>query len=293
MNTTVTVISVTYESGNVLADMLKSVPQGVPVIIVDNNSLNKSFLKEAVDRFGVQLVANAQNIGFGAACNKGAALAKSEFLLFLNPDARLEKDTLDELVKVATHYPKVAGINPRISDAQGKQIFKRSSKLIPRSEKMLRGWPDSDVEIPILSGAALFVRKKCFDTVGGFDESIFLYHEDDDLSLRLKAQCGPLMFARKALVSHAGGSSSPRTAKTARLKAWHMGRSRVYAVRKHSIPFGVSKAVVQAVLGLISPAIAVSKRKRAKNIAFMRGVMSSSFSSRESSGSQSDFRSRQ
>jgi GT2 family glycosyltransferase len=128
--------------------------------------------------------------------------------------------------------------------------------------------------LPVLSGAAFFVRRAAFEAVGGFDPAIFLYHEDDDLSLRLKAECGRLMFIAGAQVTHQGGGSSVRSPDVAALKAWHMGRSRVYAMRRHDRPLAFVQALTSAVWQLMSPLLLLSRRKRAKQVAFLRGVWS-------------------
>ncbi|MDW4550586.1 glycosyltransferase family 2 protein [Defluviimonas sp. D31] len=271
----VTVVSVCFNSMAVLPDMLASVPADTPVVLVDNASTDAAAVAELAGARGARLVRNAENRGFGVACNQGAALAGTEFVLFLNPDAQLMPDTLDELVAAAERHPHASAMNPRIAEADGSAYFKRHSHLMPRAEKMPRGWPEADREVTVLSGAALFVRRADFEAVGGFDPEIFLYHEDDDLSRRLRAERGPLMFVRAALVQHLGGRSSVRSPEVAALKAWHMGRSRVYAARKHGQKFAFGRALFQATAQLLSPAVLLSKRKRAKQWTFFRAVLAS------------------
>jgi len=77
-----------------------------------------------------------------------------------------------------------------------------------------------------------------------------------------------------APVRHIGGGSSVRSPLIARLKAWHMGRSHVYAARKHGQRFVFGRALFQAVLQLISPLTWFSARKRAKQIGLLKGVLS-------------------
>jgi GT2 family glycosyltransferase len=163
-------------------------------------------------------------------------------------------------------------MNPRIAEADGGEYFKRKSCLIPRSDWMARGWPGADCEVNVLSGAAIFVRRADFDAVGGFDPAIFLYHEDDDLSRRLYAERGPLMFIRAALVQHLGGRSSVRSPEVAALKARHMGYSRVYTMRKHGRPYAFARALISAFIQLCSPLVVLSRRKRAKQVALLKGT---------------------
>ena len=146
-----------------------------------------------------------------------------------------------------------------------------------RREWLPRGWPSADREVPVLSGAALFVRRADFEAVGGFDPQIFLYHEDDDLSLRLSAERGPLVFVRDALVRHQGGRSSARSPAVAALKARAGHGSRVYAARKHGLPLARSRVIGSALLQLASPLTWISPRKRAKQTAFLRGVLEGCF----------------
>jgi GT2 family glycosyltransferase len=133
--------------------------------------------------------------------------------------------------------------------------------------------PERDCTVPLLNGAAIFVRRAHFEAVGGFDERIFLYHEDDDLSIRLAEECGPLMHVQAATVRHAEGRSTVRTAETARFKAFHMGQSAVYAMEKHGRPAPKAKVVLDAVMQLLSPLALLSRRKRAKALGFLRGSL--------------------
>lgn len=260
----------------VLPDMLASLPDGVPVVLVDNtgSDAEDGGLSKLAAEQGVTLISNSENKGFGAACNQGAAALDTEFLLFLNPDATLAEGALDALISAATRHPKASAFNPRIASPTGTPLFKRHTHLLPKSQRMPRGWPEEDKEINVLSGAAFFVRRTAFEAVGGFDEKIFLYHEDDDLALRLRQACGPLMFVRSALVMHLGGRSTARSRKTAALKAWHMGRSRVYATRKHGRPLAFARALLSACRQLLSVSVLLSKRKRAKQAAYLKGVWS-------------------
>ena len=270
----VTVVTVSYNSMAVLPDMLASLPVGTRTIVVDNGSDDLADLRILTQRLKAELVELPENLGFGVGCNRGAARAVSEFILFLNPDALAEPGTLDALVAAMDRHPTASAANPRIMNADGSAYFKRRSTLMPRAEFMPRGWPRADREVTVLSGAALMVRRADFAAVGGFDPAIFLYHEDDDLSRRLRAERGPIMFIRDAVVRHLAGRSTVRSPRTAAFKAWHMGRSRVYTMRKHKRPFAFSAALVGAALQLLSPISLFSRRKRAKQWALLRGVIS-------------------
>ncbi|MCZ0812591.1 MAG: glycosyltransferase family 2 protein [Pseudomonadota bacterium] len=270
----VTVVTVAHNSLAVLPAMLASLPQGARTVIVDNASQDGAALAGLADQHGARLIRNKDNLGFGAACNIGASGTITEFLFFLNPDARLAPDALHALVTAADNHPEASAFNPAITDGRGRPYFKRASVLLPRTDKLAPGWPETDRELPVLTGAAFFVRRTAFEAMGGFDSEIFLYHEDDDLALRLKAGAGPLRFVRAAHVTHDAGNSTVRSPASAAFKAFHMGRSRVYATRKHGLPGAGRKALASALLQLLSPLTLLSARKRAKQTAFLRGILS-------------------
>ena len=270
------IVSVCYNSMSVLPDMLASIPKNIPVVLVSNAGENAdSSLAKLAESHDATLIVNKVNKGFGTACNQGADILKTELLLFLNPDAVLKPNALDALLTAVDLFPDAVAFNPRIISSSGIPFFKRRSPLLPRSKNMARGWPKTDCEVTILSGAALLVRRSIFEKAGGFDPAIFLYHEDDDLALRLCKNYGKLYYVYDALVMHMEGRSSERTPETAALKAWHMGRSRVYATKKHDRPMPFTHALIMALMQLLSIDVIIFRRKRAKQLAYLRGVISS------------------
>lgn len=269
----ITVVTVTYNSGQILPRMLASLPKSVPVIVIDNSSDDADLVAGFVHSAGGQFVRNTDNLGFGRACNLGAELAETELVFFVNPDVIFDSTAFNALLFAVDRYPSASAFNPAIHH-RGREFFRRRSVLIPRKRWMPRGWPRDDSEVVVLSGAALLVRKTCFDLVGGFDTKIFLYHEDDDLSIRLQKKCGPIMFIRSAHIRHLDGSSLHKTVNIPAFKAWHMGQSRVYAARKHDIPWAFQRALASALLQVVSPLTILSARKRSKQIAFLKGVLS-------------------
>lgn len=267
------IVTVTYDSLSVLPQMLASVPQGVPVSIVENGQGNGEALRKLISaRDGARLIVNAQNLGFGAACNLGAEGAGAEFLLFLNPDTALGAGAIDALERAMDSYPEAAAMNPLLLDARGGQTHRRSCALLAERMAIPRRGIEVDTETRILSGAALFVRRSAFDAVGGFDPKIFMYHEDDDLCLRLSALPARLMIIPAASVRHLAGRSSARSPQIAAIKGRAQGESLVYVLRKHRRPFPLMTAYRKAILQFLSPDFLFSARKRAKVFGFLNGV---------------------
>ena len=270
----ITVVSVAHNSAFVLPTMLASVPEGVPVIVVDNGSRDSDRIASIAQHHDARLIRNDGNVVFGQACNQTAAQVDTPLILFLNPDAELVHATVDRLAEASCRCPDASAFNPAIEHPNGAQFFKTSSPISPSRSKLPRGWPSDDRQVPVLSGSALLVRKRDFDAVGGFDPEIFLYCEDDDLSLRLEAGCGPLMFIRNARVIHRLGGSSGTGLETLRLKGRSFGHSLVYASLKHKKPMAFERALIRAAGMAFSLSSITSKTHRIWAFSHLQGVLS-------------------
>ena len=266
----VTVVTVAYNSADVLAGMADSLPVGVPLVIVNNGPEDGVSVLAAAK--GAQILNPGRNLGFGAACNLGAAVALTEWVFFVNPDARLEPDTLPQLLAAALAHPNATAFGPVLISDAGVASFKRRS-MLDRRQVAVRNPGSVPLLVPCLSGAALLVRKSAFDTVGGFDPAIFLYYEDDDLSFRLRA-IGPLMLVPQARVRHSSGKSSSASAALSRFKGYHWARSRVYVGRKHGLPLPWLNGMKNALWHLIRKRSWRSAELRAEAWGRLAGVWS-------------------
>ncbi|MEL6372677.1 MAG: glycosyltransferase family 2 protein [Pseudomonadota bacterium] len=227
----VCVVLVSYNSAGIIEEAIASAPPGCQVIVADNASGDASIVR--AQAAGAEVVALGENLGFGTACNRGAAASSRPLVLFLNPDARLAPGALEALLKAANAHPDAVAFNPRIMEASGEQFFRTRSRALPPDRQ---GMPTTDRAITILSGAALLCRRDAFEAIGGFDERIFLYCEDDDLGARLAQAGGQLRYVHDAVVTHAGGGSSTPSAQGERIKAYHLMWSRRYVAAKHGRP---------------------------------------------------------
>ena len=265
-----TIIVVCYNSSAILPGLLASLPKHVPVTLVNNSPYDR--LDHLVSH-QVRVISSDENVGFGVACNSGASTVDTQYILFLNPDTRLQVGALAALMKAAESFPDASAFNPIIVNTNGKVCNKRRSVLLPSGHGLSAQAIQVGGIVPVLTGAALMVRTDAFFEVGGFDPAIFLYHEDDDLSIRL-SKVGPLRIIKSAKVLHKGGYGSGDRIASAGIKAFHMGQSRVYAMRKHKRPIPLLRSLVWAILQLLSPVTWTSRRKFTKQINFLRGVLS-------------------
>lgn len=248
----VAVVSVAYKSMDVVPGMVASLPDGVRLYLVDNGP--DDGLRDWAAHQGIPLSVPPENVGFGAGCNLGAEAAlDADFYFFLNPDARLTPDTIGAFLAAAERYPDASAFGPEIRKPNGKPVSLRPSTLLPRGRGQKRkSFPDRDTRVRSLSGAALFVRGRSFRDIDGFDPRIFMYFEDDDLTIRLANLAGPLWYIPAAKVIHAGDGSSPPSAELARFKGYHYARSQIFMLRKLGKRFAFARGLASALRRCIS-----------------------------------------
>jgi len=267
---TVSVVLVTYQSANVLAKAIASVPDDVPVVVVDNASTDGSV--GLAESCGAMVLRNNQNLGFGTACNRGAAETRSDYILFMNPDARLKPDTLENLCEVAEAHPKTGAVGPVLVDKDGPVLPRKETLLEARKPMLAQKIPDKPVTTGFLSGAALMVRRSVFLAIGGFDERIFLYLEDDDLSLRIRRAGHSLMYIPEALVEHYQGHSTTGGPAILRLRNRHMMISTRYLSEKHGIEMDFVHMRRKAWRRLILALLIVDRTRVHTNIGRLQGL---------------------
>ena len=223
----VTAIVVTYNSAHCVEFFAPLQRLVSTLVVVDNGSEDDTGGRVAALTPAATWLPLGRNLGFGAANNRGAALARTKYLLLINPDCQLEAASLDAMVAVAQQHPEAAMVAPRLIDAAG------------RADDKFRWWgarsglnptpADAELCAVFLSGACLLVRRTAFEAVGGFDEGFFLYYEDDDLCARLRLARWSMLFTPAAVAAHRNRGST-RTATQHRveyLRAYHHARSKL------------------------------------------------------------------
>jgi GT2 family glycosyltransferase len=269
-------------------DMLRAGPPGagVEVIVVNNAQSDGAEVARHCAAQGVKCLQSAVNLGYGPACNLGAAHAQGRYVLFMNPDVRLSPASLQLLIDQCDEHQELVAIAPLQGDARGRVRGKRRAvgQAWTPSTRTLHRLSSAGTLKPtgFLGGGVLMVRKDAFDQVGGFDENIFLFHEDDDLCLRL-AKRGRMAYAAGVLAVHHSGRSSPRSEALTKTKAWHLGNSKAYVARKHYGTLAALVPLLEGVAKFANPAI-LTRRGRIKASAFLAGAWAGQFGGKTSFG---------
>lgn len=223
---TVSVVVVNHNGRHLLADCLGKLMelegQWHEVLVVDNASDDGSVEMMRTSFPRVRCIELPANLGFGVANNRGAAQSSGELLLFLNSDAWLSADALPRLV-AAFDDPKLALVAPQLVYPDGAlqftwapttgvfgealQMLRNRFEAKPWAHRLPPRWLRPLLGPGWLTAACWLMRRDAFEAVDGFDEAMFLYFEDVDLSLRLRRRGWKLRLVPQAKAVHIKGGS--------------------------------------------------------------------------------------
>jgi GT2 family glycosyltransferase/glycosyltransferase involved in cell wall biosynthesis len=179
------------------------------VIVVDNGSSDAT-AAELARRSWVTVITNAENRGFAAACNQGAAAATTGIVVFLNNDTLLPSRWLDALL-APLEEDEIVAAGPRSNAVSGPQLVadcRYDPTRVADLQRFARSWRENNrgtTDVERLVGFCLAVRASAFAEIGGFDERFEVGgYEDDDLCLRLRDAGGRLVIAHESFVHHVG-----------------------------------------------------------------------------------------
>jgi N-acetylglucosaminyl-diphospho-decaprenol L-rhamnosyltransferase len=248
------------------------------VLVVDNASPDRS--AEVVSDLSVEVVRAPRNGGFGYGCNLGVSRGHAEFVLLLNPDARLSPEGLRQLLDALAADSVLGAVGPRIVGQTGSLHF--SQRRFPRLRSSfsqalflqrlapLANWSDELIrdgaayerhERPDwISGACVLLRRDVAAELGGFDEGFFLYSEETDLFRRMRARGWEVGYVPDVTAHHEGGASAGPE-----LTERHWARSRVrYAFKHHGRLVALLEAAAVALGALTHAAVWLHRPQRAR-----------------------------
>ena len=197
------------------------------VIVVDNASSDGTVAMLRERHPHVRVIASERNLGFVLGNNVAAREARGEYLLLLNPDTALASDLLGGLAAKLGSDPGIGIAGPKLLNADGTIqatcaaklptpwneftsllfLHRLSPRLFPDRE--LSGWDHLDErDVESISGACLMIRRTLWESLGGFDEAVFMYAEDLDLCRRVAHAGVRLRYVPAVSVFHYEGSSA-------------------------------------------------------------------------------------
>lgn len=228
----VSIIFVYYNTPSELIDSVNSINQAVgdysyEIIIIDNHSPAK-VPKDALKTHASLLIKNETNIGYGAALNQGAKIAKGKYLLLSNPDIVFQKNAIYLMVDKLEKDSTIGIIGPQFLDSNKKiqnvgsdipflleSVFSFSilNKLFQNNQYSRKYFITNfdrkkEREIPAIAGACMLIRKNIFNKVKGFDERFFMYFEEADICYRISKARLRVLYYPAAKVIHFVGRSS-------------------------------------------------------------------------------------
>ncbi len=200
------IITVTWNSEKTIAKQIESVLQAVEGLkynffVVDNDSQDKTI--EIVKKYPqVQLIINDKNLGFGGAHNKIISKLSGQFLLLINPDMKLNADSVKPILDIMKKQKNIGLLSVKLTDEKGEFNVNAGPRRFPGLFdqlvilfKLHHIWPkllnkylmadfnyNQQQEVDSVRGSFMLLRKEIYKSLGWiFDPRYFIWFEDVDL----------------------------------------------------------------------------------------------------------------
>ncbi len=226
-----TAVIVSFKSDQVIDNCIKSIPNEIKIIVVDNSN-DKKFKENIEKKYSnVECILSSTNLGMGSGNNFGLKYVKTDFAMIINPDVIFEENSVDELIYELKKIGTFEISAPISSDTKypnykiDKKFLRNKNNLEPFKVKSIDGY------------AMVFNLKKLreIENFYFFDENFFMYLENDDLCKRLKKHGGSIFVVPKSKINHLGGKAvnSKYSTEIELSRNWHWVWSKFYFNKKH------------------------------------------------------------
>jgi GT2 family glycosyltransferase len=196
---------------------------GAPeVIVVDDGSRDATPVLLAGYGDRIRVVTHPSNAGYATACNDGAAIARGQYLVFLNNDTVPLPGWLGALARYAAAHPAAAVVGSKLLYPDG--TIQHAGMAIGQEGEphhIYTGFPGDHPAVnrsrrfQMVTGACCLVRRAAFDRAGGFDTAFVNGYEDVDLCLRLGALGHEVAYCHESVLFHLESISEGRCARQA------------------------------------------------------------------------------
>lgn len=257
----ISVVIVTYQSRETISRALDPLASAaargwLECIVVDNRSSDGTADFVSASWPWVRLVRSDENLGFGKGCNRGFSIARSDYVLFLNPDASIAEKDLATLLGALESNSRACIAAPATDVGNGAfqmagmlltpeglltSSLKGGARTFPNRRPVKPG--EETFGTNWVCGAIMLFRSNVFRELGGFDPRYFLYFEETDLCLRATRAGYQIIAVGEAVAAHVCGSSARASGEEleAGCIAEHYYTSRFYYLRKN---FGLPRALL-------------------------------------------------
>jgi rhamnosyltransferase len=230
-----------YPAEQIVENVVALLDQVDEVVIVDNGS--GSATKKLLGRLGnyskVRVIYNQKNLGIAAALNIGVKHAKEvgyEWIATFDQDSKVTSNMISAMLQAYEAYPekeKIASLSPRYCDSASGRVGSSSNQHL--NNHVL---PYEEVLIVITSGN--MVQSSVFDTVGYFNETLFIDHVDTEFCLRCATHKYKILEASDAVLEHSLGTptqhkllwKTPITSNHSALRRYYNARNGIYIYKK-------------------------------------------------------------
>ncbi len=269
MNDLLTIVFVSFYSEKKILDYLKYFNNNFKIIIVDNaNDLN---LEDKLQGFSIlKIINNKENIGFGAALNKGLEIVKTKYAMHLDIDTKFEISSINKMIEEAEKVKDFAILGPKISNYAYKN-----------NHFIKKNYENNYNLMKYMEGCCLFFNLSEIKKIGFFDENFFLYFEEVDLVTRCLKKSLKVIMIEDINIEHIGGASVREefNNEIEINRNWHYMWSKFYYFKKHSGYFyallQVSKHIISGLLKLIYYSIFKNDKKKIIYKARLSGCINS------------------
>jgi N-acetylglucosaminyl-diphospho-decaprenol L-rhamnosyltransferase len=219
-----TILLIAYKSEKKIYKFVKHIPKNIKIVIIENskNILFKRKIEKLYKNIKVYIKTNE---GVGASINYGAKKIQTKYFLQISPDIIFNYKDLDIFLDIAKELnDKFAGIGPRFL-----KVKKKSHKQIKKNLEI--GLIES------IHGSCMFINKKRFNEIGGFDKKIFLYFEETEYCKRALSKGLKSYQTNKIKVKRHGRSvlvkNKTEKNRLDNICIWHFIWSKYYYTKKH------------------------------------------------------------
>lgn len=203
------------------------------VIVVDNSTEEQQTV--TYQHENVKILSNIENKGFAHGCNIGAKAAEGEYLLFLNSDTIMHRNTLEFSLDYFKQHDEIGGLGVRLLLENGQLdhackrgfptpwnsfcYFTKLDKLFPHTA-LFNGYRLGHLdefqiyEVDAVNGAYLLMSASLYWQLGGFDETFFMYGEDLDLCYKIKRAGFHVVYYPEVTCTHLKGQSGRKSKNT-------------------------------------------------------------------------------